>query len=410
MKALIIDPALHSMGGHHYNSVQRMQDELRKLGIDAPCLGSAQADRRVTEELACTPTFSRSVYGRSYAATAEFAESVEEASRQLSQAMRRLRSAPDLIILPCCDQVLAAALARYLKSIRFARRPQVLLWILYGPHHLKTTDHAEIGGLIDECREAFANLKASVGEVGAMKVYCETSAMADFYRGLIGVDVGVMPGPGLVAHARANRGATSRPTVSCIGFANRPKGYRLLPEAVGHVLQHHGDARFMIHGVVGGSDAEADQPIFDRLAGMGERVIVRQDVLSPQDYLAWLSQADLLLLPYDPEVYRSRGSGVFSDARAIGIPVVATQGCAFAQPAFDGGWGVAMVDYSGPGLGSAILNALARLDDLGARASLAAAQAHDELGRVLQTTIESLATNKPAGLAGIIRRWSARSA
>ena len=82
-------------------------------------------------------------------------------------------------------------------------------------------------------------------------------------------------------------------------------------------------------------------------------------MLSPQDYLAWLSQADLLLLPYDPEVYRSRGSGVFSDARAIGIPVVAAQGCAFAQPAFDGGWGVAMEEYSGPGLGSAILSALA---------------------------------------------------
>ena len=137
MKALIIDPALHSMGGHHYNSVQRLQNELGKLGVDAPCLGSAYADRRVTEELACTPTFSRSVYGRSYANSGEFAESVEETGRQLSQAMRRLRSAPDLIILPCCDQVLAAALARYLKSIRFGPRPQVLLWILYGPHYLK---------------------------------------------------------------------------------------------------------------------------------------------------------------------------------------------------------------------------------------------------------------------------------
>lgn len=410
MKALIIDPAVHSMGGHHYNSVQRLQDELGKLGVDAPCLGSAYADRRVTQELACTPTFSRSVYGRSYATRAEFAESVEETSRQLSQAMRRLRSSPELIILPCCDQVLAAALARHLKSIRFAPRPQVLLWILYGPHHLKTTDHPEIAGLIAESREAFANLKASVGDVGGMTVYCETSAMADFYRGLIGVEVGVMPGPGLVAHARATRGAPSRPTVSCIGFANRPKGYRLLPEAVRHVLQEHGDARFMIHGVVGGSDAQADQPIFDRLAGMGERVIVRQDVLSPQDYLTWLSQADLLLLPYDPDVYRSRGSGVFSDARAIGIPVVAAQGCAFAQPAFDGGWGVAMEEYSGPGLGSAILSALARLDDLGNRANLAATQAHDALGRVLQTTLDGLGAGKPAGLAGMIRRWTARSA
>lgn len=405
MRALIIDPAVHSMGGHHYNSVQRLQDELRKLGVDAPCLGSAYADRRVTEELACTPTFSRSVYGRSYATRDEFAESVELTRRELALAMRQQRISPELIILPCCDQVLAAALARHLKSIRFGPRPRVLLWILYAPHHLKTTDHPEIGGLIDECREAYGALKASTDGSGGLRVYCETSAMADFYRGLIGVDVGVMPGPGLRAHARAKRPPTSKPIVSCIGFANRPKGYRLLPEAVRHVLQENADARFMIHGVVGGSDAEADQPIFDRLAGMGERVIVRQDVLSPQDYLAWLAQADLLLLPYDPEVYRSRGSGVFSDARAIGIPVVATRGCAFAQPAFDGGWGVAIEEYSGTGLGAAIESALGRLDDLGSRANLAASQAHDELGRVLKTIRDGVGAGKPAGLAGMIRRW-----
>ena len=49
MKALIIDPAVHSLGGHHFNAVQRLQDELGKLGVAAPCLGSAYADRRVIE-------------------------------------------------------------------------------------------------------------------------------------------------------------------------------------------------------------------------------------------------------------------------------------------------------------------------------------------------------------------------
>ncbi len=409
MKALIVDPAVHSMGGHHYNAVQRLQDELGKLGVEAPCLGSVYADRQVQQELGSTPAFSRSVYGRSYTAPNEFTESVEETSRQLSQAMRRLRGAPDLVILPCCDQVLAASLARHLKTIRFGPRPYLLLWLLYGPHHLKPTDHRDSAALKDEAARAFTSLKAAIGDPARIKVFCETSALADFYRGLTGLDVGVMPGPGLVTHARAPRTAAGEPIVSCIGFANRPKGYRLLPDAVRHVLQHHGEARFMIHGVVGGSDAEADRPIFDRLADMGPRVMVRQNVLSPQEYLAWLTQADLLLLPYDREVYRSRGSGVFSDARAIGIPVVATEGCAFAQPAFDEGWGVAMQDYSGPGLGAAIVTALARLDDLGTRASQAAHQVHDDLGRVLQTAIDNAASGKPAGLAGIVRRWATGS-
>ena len=120
-------------------------------------------------------------------------------------------------------------------------------------------------------------------------------------------------------------------------------------------------SRFMIHGIVKGSDAEADQPMFDRLAGLGERVEVRQEVLASGEYLARLAEADLLLLPYDPDVYRRRGSGVFADAHHVGIPVVAPKECAFARPAFEGGWGVAMKEYDGTSLGIAVLEALDRL-------------------------------------------------
>ena len=55
-----------------FNAVRRLQDELAGLGVAAPCLGSAYADRRVIDELVCTPTFTRSVYGRLYATPGEF--------------------------------------------------------------------------------------------------------------------------------------------------------------------------------------------------------------------------------------------------------------------------------------------------------------------------------------------------
>ena len=137
--------------------------------------------------------------------------------------------------------------------------------------------------------------------------------MADFYRGLVPFEVGVMPGPGLPARARAARAAGRPPVVSCIGFANRAKGYRLLPEALRHVLDRDGDVRFMIHGIVKGSDAEADQPLFDRLAELGERVEVRQDVLAARTSIwpGW-PRPTCCCCPTTPDVYRRRGSGVFS--------------------------------------------------------------------------------------------------
>lgn len=405
MKALIIDPAAHSLGGHHFNAVQRLQGELGKLGVAAPCLGSAYADRRVVDELACTPTFTRSVYGRSYATPAEFDDSVAETGRQLGEAMRR-SGGPDLVILPCGDQVLAMALARQLKRSWSRTRPHILLWLLYGPHHLKAPDHPAGAALAGEARAAFAALAANAG---AVRAYCETPAMADFYRGLVPFEVGVMPGPGLAARARTARTAAGPPIVSCIGFANRAKGYRLLPQAMQHVLDHRRDVRFRIHGIVKGSDAEADQPMFDRLAGLDRRVEVRQDVLTSDEYLARLAEADLLLLPYDPDVYRWRGSGVFADAHHVGIPVVAPKECAFARPAFDDGWGVAMKDYDDTSLGIAVLEALHRLGSLSACAAAAASRVRDDFGRVLRASVEGLAA-RPAGLGGLVRRFRPGSA
>ena len=128
------------------------------------------------------------------------------------------------------------------------------------------------------------------------------------------------------------------------------------------------DVTFLIHGIVEGSDAEDEQATFDRLSALGQRVVVRQDVLAQEEYAAWLARADLVLLPYDRKVYKSRGSGVFTEAQRLGIPVIATEGCAFAQPAFEGGWGVEITDYSSEGVARAVLAALGGLDELSARA------------------------------------------
>jgi glycosyltransferase involved in cell wall biosynthesis len=407
MRASIIDPALRSKGGHHYNVVLRLQRELSKLGVAFSCLGSAYADREVMRDLGCTPAFTKSVYGRDYTDAGEFARNVAETGRQLSRALR-WRPSADLLILPCCDQVLAMAVARYLRRRRLVYAPNVVLWLLYGPNYRTATDDPMAAAVNVECRDAFADLKASLstgaGSERRLQVHCETPAMAAFYRALLDLDVQINPGPALVLPGQTARTArTGRPgsaaTVVCVGFANRPKGYRLLPGAIEHVLQRHRDVTFLVHGIVAGSDAEDEQSTFDRLSALGERVVVRQDVLADEEYTAWLARADLVLLPYDQNVYKSRGSGVFTEAQRLGIPVVATEGCAFARPAFEGGWGVEIADYTSEGVARAALAALGRLDELAARAAIAAREANDTLDVVLGEAIDAIRARSATGKA-----------
>ena len=414
MRALIIDPALRSKGGHHYNAVLRLQRELSKLGIGFSCLGSAYADREVVRDLGCRPAFTKSVYGRDYADAGEFVRNVAETGRQLSRALRWAPAA-DLLILPCCDQVLAMAVARYLKRRRLGAAPQVLLWLLYGPHHRMATDDPSAAAANVECGEAFANLRASLntgaGSERRLHAHCETPAMAAFYRALLDLDIEIAPSPGLVLAGQTVRAEKpgSAATVVCTGFANRSKGYRLLPGAIEHVLQRHRHVTFLVHGIVDGSDAEDEQSTFDRLSALGKRVVVRQDVLAEEEYAAWLARADLVLLPYDRNVYKTRGSGLFTEAQRLGIPVIATQGCAFAQPAFEGGWGVEIADYTSEGVARAALAALGRLEELSARAGIAARAASDTLDIVLGDAVDAVRTRASAGLSGRARRLIGRN-
>ena len=219
------------------------------------------------------------------------------------------------------------AVARHLRRRRrWAAAPRIVLWLLYGPHHKKAADDPLATALQDECRNAFASLKASVGDRRRIQAHCETPAMADFYRALLDLDVEVTPGPGPVLARRSGR-AERRAVLRLSSASALPIGRRATgccPRRSGSMLEHHRSVRFLIHGIVEGSDAPDEQSTFDRLSTLGERVVVRQDVLTAEEYAAWLGQADLVLLPYDREVYRSRGSGVFTEARRLGIPVIAT--------------------------------------------------------------------------------------
>ncbi|WP_422009853.1 hypothetical protein [Reyranella sp.] len=407
MKTLIVDPAIHSRGGHHYAAINRLQAELAGLGLDAPCLGSIAATPDVTRSLDCTATFTGPVYGRDYASPREFEARVAQTSRELARALKRLGAWPDILILPCCDQVLAASVARVLGRHPLKPPPQVLMWQLYGPHHRLAPDDPAAIPFHQEARRGFTALLEAVGDRRRLVAFCETEAMAAFYRALLPFDVGVAPGAGIALPSvpgDLHADATDHPHLTIAGFANRSKGYRLLPEAIPALLERHATSHFTVHGIVTGSDAEDDSWIFDDLEKLGPRVDIRRGVLSDEDYVDLLSSTDLLLLPYDPASYKARGSGMSNEARRMGIPIVAPAECAFAWPAFEKGHGVAMSRYSPAGLTEATVDALGRLDALKAQASAVAGTTPDPLRGILEATIDAARARPRHGAAQALRR------
>jgi glycosyltransferase involved in cell wall biosynthesis len=414
MKALILDPALRSMGGHHHNALLTLQRELSERRISVRTLGSAFADQSVTDVLGVVPTFTRSVYWRKDWSDAGFADAVRQTNLELRRAQRwQFAFAPvDLIVAPCCDQVLAFALANYLGRRPGRRVPRVLLWLLYAPDYNKAIDDPLNLPLFKEYERAFKALLTSIEDRTKLTVCCETAAMAKAYGPLLDVEIAVEPGPNLLSgtsrlHEKQQEG-NDLITVVCVGFANQSKGYRLLPEAIDRILQTRNDVRFLVHGTVAGSDSEHDATLFRRLAQMGPRVLVNTSVLPQDQYLNWLKQGQIVLLPYDPQVYKTRGSGVFVEAKALGIPVVVTRGCNFASRAVEEGWAQDIIDYSPDGVADALGRALSRLPVMKARAEIAANDMQSQilLGSTLRSVLDAVvAAERPGSNA-----WDSRNA
>jgi glycosyltransferase involved in cell wall biosynthesis len=403
--ALVIDPGLHMEGGHNYPALLRLKAELSKLNVEHACLGSMLADKAV-RKLAAPVLPARGLWWRSHYTRAEFLKHAKVMSDQLSLALNDQKRPPDLLVLDCCDAVQICAVAEYYgRSVRIPT-PHLLIWLLLAPNHFKQMGDPSMAAQIDECREAFAALRTAIGDDRKINVVCETAALATAYKNIIGFDVGIAPCPNLAGadgkELRRKREPTSR--IVALGHANEAKGYLLLPEAINHVLGLDNRATFFIHGILQGSDTTDGSSMFDALSRMGPRVIASNDILTPSEYLSHLLEADILLLPYDREIYETRGSGLFNEAREIGIPVVATGGCAFAQPAFDEGWGIEIAERSSAGLAKAILTALDRLPDLVARAEEVAGRYRpDDVGAVLRKVVGDIRLDERSVRAAAVK-------
>jgi glycosyltransferase involved in cell wall biosynthesis len=105
------------------------------------------------------------------------------------------------------------------------------------------------------------------------------------------------------------------------GGLRREKGAQLLAPAIASFAGRYPDARFIVHAPPG-SDRDAV-----RALELVPRVeLIRKSFARKSDYFSCIGRARWILLPYDPEPYAERTSGIFIEALGLGVPVVITAG------------------------------------------------------------------------------------
>ncbi len=405
---LIIDPSLKSGDGHHLGVLHRYRMELARLNLASVSLVSLQASEDMCREANLIPTFEKSIYFRTDWTRAEFDEGALKFRTDLRARMRKLRLRPDILIFPAADQVTVLGLARYLERYPFRKAPEIVLCLMMAPNFRKSIDDPSVAPLFGEYEEAFRALRKVVADDSRIHVCCETDAMSAAYGPHVGLKIETVIVHKLIERPRSRRVRQPGEPINivCTGNANVAKGYSLLAEAIESLNRKRTGLKFLIHGTVEQTDYPEGRQVLQRLASLAPNVTVRTDVLSTEDYLAWLSQADLLLQPYDPLIYRTRGSGVFAEAVKLGIPVVATKGCDFSKAAIEEGRAIGMDEFSSESLARAVLVAVDRLDELSTRAgNFAASLGVDRSLETLLARTVAAAEKRLGWLDRTLKRW-----
>jgi len=366
-RVVIMDPGLIGVAGHHFSSAKSFIEEAGRLGLEYQLISNLRASDDV-QRLGALPRFSVTGYQTSHhwSRESEF-EELSLSNAVFFHDLRNVRSElgigpSDLVLFPGVTNFLFLAACQFIGTFNPSAAPRFALCLLHPPKGFSHTGQSFCESAISFLPEEAARRLVTI---------CETKEVADEYRPLLHSPPIVAPVP--VLQRRFTRDPGRRETgegttVSFLGGARPEKGLHLMPRVVELVLAQDPGVQFSIHLM--GPRTYVDG-VREALEPHRRSVKIVEGEVGEDRFVQLLQATDLMILPYDPARYRTRGSGVFSECKSAGIPMVLPRHTAMGAEAADKGLGVTFDDHSAESVARC---ALIALEDV---ASLRAACEHE---------------------------------
>lgn len=237
----------------------------------------------------------------------------------------------DVIFFSLVSWLELTGLAWYLERDKRAHRAT---WHLLFRHQLYgSQDMPLVNETLRPLRSALYRLHT--GPCGQrLYFYADTQDLVEQYSTL-GVPFHVLPIPinqELYDQAQQRILEDSAPLrIAYVGDARKEKGYHHLPGLIQDLWSRYvqcNRVNFVIQSnfnVPGGTAhaavARAQLETFPR-----DKVTLLMEPLNSQEYARLIVESDIILLPYDREIYYAGSSGILAEALAAGVPVVVPQG------------------------------------------------------------------------------------
>lgn len=354
-KAAIVDHSLMDAAGHHLNVAQALMRSLSSAGYD-PTLYAHRGFRSVAgADLSAVPVFPNRAYDSLYQAQdnpALFPALARKYAVELQHVLRRKNER--IVVFPTMTCVELPGLADWIENHPAASRLQVFFWLAFGPEFL-TSRPEQVETAKDWYAEGFQALERAARTGARLCPIVETEDLAVLWQEMTGLPVSVIRLPTMVHHLAGDvyRQAGAGPVIGYGGDVRDGKGFPLLPEIVAQIGERHPSARFDIRVAVDPDQERTHRKTLDRLAA-APNVSLSIGSQAPLAFQTFLACCDLILLPYDPDIYALRGSSICDEAEALGRPLVVPEEAAFAQTALAAGTATGFDTHTAAGVAAAL--------------------------------------------------------
>ena len=349
MKFICIHPRFSSLTSHHFNESWGYTREFRRRGKEFLLLINVNASPRITAELRARAVLDDPTFRLEWS----FQERSLRFLNMLHAEVDADLDADDCVMLTVSTQLEAHALVCWLRELPRDKKPWVV--ILFLSDRWNRSGPEEYARQAAEFRILNAEIAALAREDSHRLIFCTlTDLLAEELTGLLGakVDVAPIPLPYVEPDADASakspstlrsflslrplrglrglkgKSVTRLPRVAVLGGLRREKGSHLVPDIIS-ACRALVRVEFLIH-MENNTLPDEEARRLRRVAGE-RHVIAVTGRLSVHAYHAALKSADIAIFPYEIIPYRQRTSGVFAEAVAYGMPVVATRGTWMAQ-------------------------------------------------------------------------------
>lgn len=331
-RLLICDPVCVFPYGHNVAAMENFRNFVGKYYEEVVCLGCNRLPKETAARYGIEPVFEYYYNDAMPLPESDMdttilrthAQKTAAAKRDLTQLLKRLQvSSSDTLCYPSVDFYSLLALAEAIDELCTAGNPKILIRLI---GVMETASSAQYAKPLSVAL-ALINRLCEAGL--SVRLAAETPRYAEYLA--IQLDRPVAVAANIELRELVPLPQADHFTVVCPGSARYDKGFLNLVDLFSHVRHQDPDMRIRFcTQVLPDRDLKHQIDYLIRLYAIpGMTVLPSQ--LPAEDLVMMYENADLVLLPYAPDVYHFRGSAVLIEAMLSGRHCLALDGPAFVD-------------------------------------------------------------------------------